>query len=102
MSRRLTYRRRDVYAAATAVLAALLLSAPAAHAVGLDIEAILDPSGDPALVADLVPDLGRAAATWEICDPGCRPAAPAETLTPGPTTPGTVFHASADYRGNRL
>jgi hypothetical protein len=82
-----------------ALLAAFLLPASGAYAYGVDIQEVFDGNGNPSLVANFVPDGGLATPSWEVCDPGCRPVAPGQGLTPGHTAPATVFRASAEYRG---
>jgi hypothetical protein len=70
---------------------------------GVDIQAVYDQNGNPALVANFS-NGGLAKPRWSICAPpdvsACKPvASTSQGLTPGPTKPGTVFEASALYRG---
>ena len=88
------------------------LSAPSTF--GVEIQAVYDAAGDPSLVANFTPDGGLAKPRWSICSPPdlnvCTPAsragqpsAPAghasQFLDAGPTAAGTVFQATASYRG---
>jgi hypothetical protein len=72
----------------------------------VDIQATYSRRGQPALTANFAPDGGLAKPRWSICrgpDPtNCRRAASrSQFLDPGPTQGGTVFRASAAFRGKR-
>lgn len=72
---------------------------------GIEIQAVYDHDGNPALVANFAPNGGLAVPHWEICPPGtarCRTVHGASrSLDPGSTRAGTVFAATAVYRGRR-
>ena len=77
-------------------------SVPASY--GVDIQAVYDPAGNPSLVANFAPDGGLTKPRWSICSPPnvniCTPAHSAsQSLTPGSTPAGTVFAATAIYKG---
>ncbi len=77
------------------------VSAPIRYSV--DIQAIYDAAGNPNLVANFSPDGGLAKPRWSICSPpdvnACTPTNRRIELQPGPTPAGTVFQASATYKG---
>jgi hypothetical protein len=70
---------------------------------GVDIQATFDNSGNPQLVANFSPDGALAKPRWATCRPldvsVCTPASSSQFLNAGPTAAGTVFQASATYRG---
>ncbi len=76
-------------------------SAPTNYRVS--IQAIYDTAGHPSLVANFAPDGGLAKPRWSICSPPnvnvCTPASATQFVTPGPTRAGTVFEATATYKG---
>jgi hypothetical protein len=93
-----------------AVQVSLALTTPLAAAVqvrphyGVAIQAVYDRRGDPALVANFTPDGALAKPRWSICAPPdtsvCKPvASSSQELTAGTTKAGTVFKATAVYRG---
>ena len=89
-------------AVAASASGALAVQIPAHYGVG--IQAVYDQSGDPLLVANFLPNGGLAKPRWSICAPPdasvCKPAPSAsQELIPGATKPGTVFKATATYRG---
>ena len=70
----------------------------------IDIQAIFDGRGNPALVANFSPNGGLATPRWLVCPPAhpaiCGPArTDGQFLKAGPTPAGTVFEARASYRG---
>ncbi len=90
-----------VLTAATAVPALAVQVRP--H-YSVDIQAVYDQNGNPSLVANFAPNGGLATPRWSICAPPntsvCTPVgSTSQQLTPGPTESGTVFEASAVYRG---
>jgi len=71
---------------------------------GVDIQAVYDKAGNPSLVANFRPDGGLARPRWSICSPSdpdlCTPTNRATPfLDAGPTPAGTVFQATATYKG---
>src|SRR5579875_1982341 len=71
---------------------------------GVAIQAVYDRHGNPSLVANFTPNGGLAKPHWSVCAPAdprvCKPVGGgAQGLTPGPTQAGTVFRASATYKG---
>jgi hypothetical protein len=79
------------------------ISAPISDSVG--IQAIYDEAGNPDLTANFLPDGSLAKPSWSICPPPdvnvCTPArSKSQFLQAGPTPAGTVFQASATYRGH--
>lgn len=72
---------------------------------GVGIQKVFDDSGNPVLVANFWPDGGLATPRFSICPPpdgtACSPAGRDNVLEPGAQPAGTVFEASASYRGHR-
>jgi hypothetical protein len=85
------------------------VAAPKAHAgstpnsYGVDIQASYDSAGDPSLVANFSPDGGLAKPRWSTCSPPnlnvCTPTSATQFLNAGATPAGTVFQATATYKG---
>lgn len=73
---------------------------------GVDIQAVYDAHGNPALVANFSPDGGLATPRWSVCSPPnvtvCTPARPSADrgFEPGATPAGTIFQATATYKGH--
>jgi hypothetical protein len=71
---------------------------------GVDIQTVFDKAGTPNLVANFAPDGGLAKPTWSSCPlPDvnlCTPASKSQFPEPGPTPAGSVFQASATYKGH--
>jgi|SRR5579875_843679 len=93
-----------------AVLFSVVLTTSPAPAVqirphhGVAIQAVYDPSGNPVLDANFTPNGALAKPRWSICAPPdtrvCRTvASSSQELIPGPTGAGTLFKATALYRG---
>lgn len=78
-------------------------AASASSSYGVDIQAVYDPVGNPDLVANFSPDGGLAKPHWSICSPPdvnvCMPAKRGNEFQPGPIPAGTVFQATATYKG---
>ena len=77
-------------------------SAPTSY--GVDIQAVYDTAGNPSLVANFASDGGLAKPRWSICSPPnvnicTRAHSASQFLTPGSTPAGTVFEATAIYKG---
>jgi hypothetical protein len=76
----------------------------AAARYGVEIQATVDPFGDPQLTANFRPDAGLAEVRWSICSPPdvtrCTRTHRAGGLQPGEVAPGTVFAAIARYHGH--
>jgi hypothetical protein len=71
---------------------------------GVTIQAVYDQHGDPVLGANFSPNGGLAKPHWRICAPPhtsvCEPAGSgSQELSPGATSSGTVFRATATYKG---
>jgi hypothetical protein len=71
----------------------------------IEIQAIYTKAGNPFVGANFSPDGGLASPRWSICRPPnvsvCTPAETrGESLSPGPTPVGTVFEATATYKGH--
>jgi len=95
-------------------LMALGATAPAAAAAaprfkpywGVTIQAVYNQHGNPLLVANFSPNDSLARARWSICRPPrtgvCKPAGNgSQQLSPGASRAGTVFRATATYRGRK-
>jgi hypothetical protein len=71
---------------------------------GIDIQATYQTDGNPELTANFSPNGSLATPTWSICRPQnvhvCASTYRKSELQPGPTSPGTVFQASARFRGH--
>jgi hypothetical protein len=83
---------------------ALSRVAPAVDPPAIQIQAVYAPDGNPDLVASFYPNGDHEVTPiWSACRPAdtnrCVPLKRAGELTPGPTPPGTVFQASASFRG---
>ena len=85
------------------------VAAPKAHAASkpnsysIDIQAVYDAAGNPSLVANFSPDGGLAKPRWSTCSPPdlnvCTPTSATQSLNAGATSAGTVFQATATYKG---
>lgn len=73
-------------------------------AYGVDIQAVFDRRGDPVLVANFAPDGSLAEPSFSVCPPdggGCTPAESTDReLQPGSEPAGSVFEASATFKGH--
>lgn len=70
---------------------------------GVDIQAVYDASGNPSLGANFSPNGALAKPRWSICSPPdlnvCTAASATQSLNAGATPAGTVFQATATYKG---
>jgi hypothetical protein len=87
--------------AAGLILAAGAIAAPIGN--GVSIQALYDKAGNPEMGANFIPNGNLAKPSWSKCPPPnvniCTPASSSQFLRAGPTPAGTVFQASATYRG---